>query len=209
MNIYDHPLLYDEKQVKDLIYPLLHKNVIFPSALERFKFAAVMLTIHFTNTTPHVILIKRTNIVKNHAGEISFPGGNFMVNDIDMLETAVREIDEEIGIKIKREDVIGHLNAERTLASQYIIYPYVALIDRIPQITSTNYEVEKIIDAPLIPLLKSRENDLKHQEQYSIPELPKFNYKNETIWGATARILDQLAKVFSREINFWKDKTNS
>jgi 8-oxo-dGTP pyrophosphatase MutT (NUDIX family) len=196
LNAYDDPPLYDEKVVKDLIYPLLHKNVIFPSALEQFKFAAVMLTIHFTNTVPHVILIKRSNLVKNHAGEISFPGGNFMEIDIDMLETAVREIGEEIGIKIKRGDVIGHLNAERTLTSRYVVYPYVSLIDRLPEITSTNYEVEKIIDAPLIPLLKSRKNDLEHQEQYSIAELPKFNYKNEIIWGVTARILDQLVKVF-------------
>jgi 8-oxo-dGTP pyrophosphatase MutT (NUDIX family) len=196
LNTYDDPPLYDEKVVKDLIFPLLHKSVIFPSALEQFKFAAVMLTIHFTNGTPHVILIKRSNLVKNHAGEISFPGGNFMQIDIDMLETAVREIGEEIGIKIKRGDVIGHLNAERTLTSRYVVYPYVALIDRLPEITSTNYEVEKIIDAPLIPLLKTRENDMKHQEQYSIAELPKFNYKNEIIWGVTARILDQLVKVF-------------
>jgi hypothetical protein len=41
-----------------------------------------------------------------------------------------------------------------------------------------------------------------HQKQYSIPNLPKFTYKNEVIWGATARILDQLAKLFSREINY-------
>jgi 8-oxo-dGTP pyrophosphatase MutT (NUDIX family) len=202
MNTYDDPLLYDEKLVKDLIYPFLHKKVIFPSPSKQFKFAAVMITIHFTNTNPQVILIKRTNLVKKHAGEISFPGGNFMESDIDMLETAVRETSEEIGVKIEREQVIGHLHAERTLTSRYKIYPYVALIDRMPKITSTNYEVEKIIDAPLIPLLKSRENDLKHQQQYSIPKLPKFTYKNEIIWGATARILDQLTKLFSREINF-------
>jgi 8-oxo-dGTP pyrophosphatase MutT (NUDIX family) len=185
-----------------MIYPFLHKKVIFPSSSEQFKFAAVMITIHFTNTNPHVILIRRTNLVKNHAGEISFPGGNFIEKDVEMLETAVREISEEIGIKIKREEVIGYLDAERTLTSRYLIYPYVALTDRIPEIISTNYEVEKIIDAPLIPLLKTRENDLKHQKQYSIAQLPKFTYKNEIIWGATARILEQLAKLFSRGINY-------
>ncbi|MFZ0253856.1 MAG: hypothetical protein WAL28_08655, partial [Nitrososphaeraceae archaeon] len=101
-----------------------------------------------------------------------------------------------------REQVIGSLNAERTLTSKYIIYPYVALLDKIPEITVTNYEVEKIIDAPLISLLKSRETDVKHQKEYSISQLPKFTYKNEVIWGATARILDQLAKLFSHEIDF-------
>ena len=194
-------LLYDEKLIKDLIYPALNKQVIFPSPMKEFKFAAVMITIHFTNRNPYVILIKRTRIVKNHAGEISFPGGNFMKVDIDMLETAIRETSEEVGIRIKRDQVIGHLNAERTLSSRYIIYPYVTLLDRIPVIIDTNYEVEKIIDAPLMPLLKSRERDIKHQQEYSIPQLPKFTYENEIIWGATARILDQLAKLFSPRID--------
>ena len=194
-------LLYDEKLIKDLIYPALNKQVIFPSPMKEFKFAAVMITIHFTNRNPNVILIKRTRLLKNHAGEISFPGGNFMKVDIDMLETAIRETSEEVGIRIKRDQVIGHLNAERTLSSRYIIYPYVTLLDRIPVIIDTNYEVEKIIDAPLIPLLKSRESDIKHQQEFSIPQLPKFTYKNDIIWGATARILDQLAKLFSPRID--------
>ena len=195
INTQDDFLLYDEKLIKDLIYPGLKKKAIFPSPMKEFKFAAVMITIHFTNRNPNVILIKRTRLVKDHAGEISFQGG------IDMLETSIRETSEEIGIKIKREQVIGHLNAERTLSSRYIIYPYVTLLDRIPVITDTNYEVEKIIDAPLIPLLESRESDIKHQQEYSIPHLPKFMYKNDIIWGATARILDQLAKLFSPRID--------
>ena len=201
INTQDDSLLYDEKLIKDLIYPALNKQAIFPSPMKEFKFAAVMITIHFTNRNPNVILIKRTRLLKNHAGEISFPGGNFMKVDIDMLETAIRETRVEVGIQIKREHVLGHLNAERTLSSRYIMYPYVTLLDRIPVIIDTNYEVEKIIDAPLIPLLKSRERDIKHQQEYSIPQLPKFTYKNEIIWGATARILDQLAKLFSPRID--------
>jgi len=161
-----------------------------------------MIIIHFTKGDPHILLIKRTKLVKNHAGEVSFPGGNFAKVDVNMLQTAIREIEEELGIIIKREQVIGSLNAERTLTSRYVIYPYVALLDKIPEITVTNYEVEKIIDAPLISLLKSRETDVKHQKECSISQLPKFTYKNEVIWGATARILDQLAKLFSHEIDF-------
>jgi 8-oxo-dGTP pyrophosphatase MutT (NUDIX family) len=201
INTQDDSLLYDEKLIKDLIHPALNRQAIIPSPMKELKFAAVMITIHFTNRNPNVILIKRTKLVKNHAGEISFPGGNFMKVDIDMLETAIRETSEEVGIRIRREQVIGHLNAERTLSSRYIIYPYVTLLDRIPVKTDTNYEVEKIIDAPLIPLLKSRESDIEHQQKYSIPQLPKFTYKNEIIWGAAARILDQLAKLFSSLID--------
>jgi 8-oxo-dGTP pyrophosphatase MutT (NUDIX family) len=192
--------LYNEKLIKDMIYPFLHRKVIFPIRSKRFKFAAVMIPIHFTNGNPNVILIKRTKLVKNHAGEISFPGGIFMDKDVEMLVTALREISEEIGIKLKREQIIGYLDTERTLTSSYIIYPYVALIDSLPKIINTNYEVEKILDVPLIPLLKSRESDLNRQRQYSDPHLPKFTYKNEVIWGATARILDQLANFFSSEI---------
>lgn len=198
MNI--DPLLYNEKLIKDLIYPFLHRKVIFPIRSRRFKFAAVMIPIHFTNGDPNVILIKRTKLVKSHAGEISFPGGNFMDKDGEMLVTAMRELSEEIGISVRREEIIGYLNTERTLTSSYIIYPYLALLNSLPKIMNTNYEVEKILDAPLIPLLKSRESDLNRQRQYSDPHLPKFTYKNEVIWGATARILDQLTKFFSGEV---------
>ena len=162
-----------------------------------FKFAAVMIAIHFTNGSPYVILIKRTNLVKSHAGEISFPGGNFMKVDVEMLKTAIREMSEEIGIRVKKNQVIGHLKAERTLSSRYVIYPYVAILDNIQKIFDINYEVEKIIDAPLIPLLQSREDDVEHEKEFSITRLPKFTYKNEVIWGATARILDQLTEHFS------------
>ncbi|HJR85938.1 MAG TPA: CoA pyrophosphatase [Nitrososphaeraceae archaeon] len=192
--------MYDVNVVKNLLSPYLSKQAIFPSRMDGFKYAAVMITIHFANRRPNVILIKRTKLVKSHAGEISFPGGNFMKVDIEMLKTAIREMREEVGIHIEKEQVIGHFKAERTLSSRYIIYPYVVLLDNIPRITDTNYEVEKIIDAPLIPLLKSRENDIEHEKEFSIPRLPKFTYKREIIWGATARILDQFTKPFSREI---------
>ena len=189
--------LYDVKLVKKLLAPYLSKKSIFPSSMIEFKFAAVMITIHFTNGSPNVLLIKRTEVVKNHAGEISFPGGNFMKVDIEMRKTAIREMSEEVGIRVEKDQIIGHLKAERTLSSRYIIYPYVMVLDNIPKITDTNYEVEKIIDAPLIPLLKSREDDIEHEKEFSIARLPKFTYKNEVIWGATARILDQLAEPFS------------
>lgn len=198
INFQDDFHLYDVKVVKNLLSPYMSKQAIFPSPMTEFKFAAVMIAIHFTNKRPKVILIKRTKLVKNHAGEISFPGGNFMKDDIEMLETAIREMREEVGVQIEKEGVIGHLKEERTLSSRYIIYPYVVLMDSLPRITDTNYEVEKIIDAPLIPLLESRENDIEHEKEFSISGLPKFTYKNEIIWGATARILDQLAKPFSQ-----------
>jgi 8-oxo-dGTP pyrophosphatase MutT (NUDIX family) len=198
----DDAALFDQKIVKELIYPFLRKELILPTQENQFKFASVMLIIHFTMGDPHILLIKRTKLVKNHAGEISFPGGNFTPMDVNMLQTAIREIEEELGLKINKEQVIGSLNAERTLTSRYIIYPYVTLLEKIPKIVVTNYEVEKIIDAPLISLLKSRESDIKHQQEYSISQLPKFTYNNEVVWGATARILDQLVKIFSHEINF-------
>lgn len=198
----DDAALFDQKLVKELIYPFLRKELILPTQENQFKFASVMLIIHFTMGDPHILLIKRTKLVKNHAGEISFPGGNFTPMDVNMLQTAIREIEEELGLKINKEQVIGSLNAERTLTSRYIIYPYVTLLEKIPKIVVTNYEVEKIIDAPLISLLKSRESDIKHQQEYSISQLPKFTYNNEVVWGATARILDQLVKIFSHEINF-------
>ncbi len=60
----DDAPLYDQKLVKDLIYPFLRKELILPSQEKRFKFSSVMITIHFTKGDPHILLIKRTKLIK-------------------------------------------------------------------------------------------------------------------------------------------------
>ena len=158
---------------------------------------------------PYLLLTKRSSRITSHANEISFPGGSFDKSDASLADTAIRETKEEIGLHFQKSDLIGHLAAVRTLTSNFIIYPFVTLQDKktlIPTILTD--EVQDIIDAPLLETLQTMDKDYNYNYSYyyyphhhhlyrhhhysSLEDAYKFTYRNEVIWGATARILKQL-----------------
>jgi 8-oxo-dGTP pyrophosphatase MutT (NUDIX family) len=171
--------------------PLLSQQTIFSSDFSIFRAAAVLVIIHYNQITPHIILTKRSSNLKSHANEISFPGGKYVKEDKSLIETAIRETKEEIGIDIMRRDIIGRLARVRTLTSKFIIMPFVTLQDRISEPKIYVDEIEKVIDVPLMEVLETMAPDIDHYN-LSVKEVYKFTYGNEVIWGATARILKQL-----------------
>jgi 8-oxo-dGTP pyrophosphatase MutT (NUDIX family) len=156
---------------------------------EKFSLSSVIVLIHFTRNSPHILLTKRSTNLRSHSGEISFPGGRFTRDDENLLNTAIRETGEEIGIKLRSNDILGCLQAVRTLTSNYYIVPFVSIMQSINQPIPFADEVEAILDLPLMSLLSTMTPDKEH---VSIDELYKFNYDSYLIWGATARILKQL-----------------
>ena len=140
--------------------------------------------------TQIVVMTKKPKHMKFHAGEVSFPGGKLDSNDLDLLETALRETSEEIGLEITREQVIGQLEPVITLNSSFLILPFVSIVDVIPSLTA-NAEVETIFHIPLESFLSTaaRDPDPSHN---IIQEMFTFEYQNQTVWGASARILKQI-----------------
>ena len=139
---------------------------------------------------PVVVMTEKPKHMKFHAGEISFPGGKLDPDDSDLLETALRETREEIGLKITKEQVVGQLQPVVTLNSGFMILPFVAVIDAIPPL-SANAEVEEIFHISLDSFLKTmaRDPDPSHN---LIQEMYTFEYENKIVWGASARILKQI-----------------
>jgi 8-oxo-dGTP pyrophosphatase MutT (NUDIX family) len=128
--------------------------------------------------------------MKFHAGEISFPGGKLDVNDSNLLETALRETNEEIGLVISKDQVIGQLDPVVTLNSGFLILPFVTILNEIPPLI-LNSEVEKILHIPLNSLLETitKDSDPNHN---LINEMYTFEYQGQIVWGASARILKQI-----------------
>ncbi len=151
--------------------------------------SAVLIVIHFTYGEPRVILCKRSSRVSNHAGQISFPGGIYKDEDNDLLGTALRECKEEIGLDVNREHVIGYMDTVNTFSSNFIILPFIAILDYI-RTFKPNSEVDEVIDAPLHELLTNMYEDKEHYNYAT--DAYKFVYKGYTVWGATARILKAL-----------------
>ena len=99
--------------------------------LKKGTLSAVLVIIHFRDGKPHIILTKRSGELKNHAGQISCPGGTFSDSDKDLVQTALRETFEELGVRINEKDIIGNLRSVHTLTSNFTIVPYVAILESI------------------------------------------------------------------------------
>ena len=190
MMIVQHQML-SQKEILLRLAPLLNQPTIYSSDFSLFRVAAVLVIIHYGKIIPHIILTKRSSNLRSHANEISFPGGKYVKEDKSLIETAIRETKEEIGIDIMRRDIIGRLERVKTLTSNFIIMPFVTLQDRISEPKIYVDEIEKVIDVPLMEVLGTIAPDIDHYN-LSVTEVYKFTYENEVIWGATARILKQL-----------------
>ena len=163
---------------------------IFPEPKHdgKTKLSSVLVIIY--GSEPKLLMIEKSKQLNDHAGEIAFPGGKWTDDDVDLLDTALRETEEEIGLNISRDNVIGQLANVITLNSGYTITPFVCIIDKIPQL-KTDSEVESILHMPMIPLLQTLDDDTDPNHK-SIQEMYTFTYNGKIIWGASARILKQL-----------------
>ncbi len=168
--------------------------ILTPKIDEKNKIASVLIVIY--GSQPNILMTKKSHILKIHAGEIAFPGGKYDPEDNDLLETASREAREEVNLSIRNEHVIGQLDPVTTLNSKFTIYPFVAVVKRLPRLKD-NLEVETILNIPLFPLLKTMSHDMDPSHQ-SIKEMYTFTFKSHLIWGASARMLKQIHDIFSK-----------
>ena len=155
------------------------------------KLASILVVIY--GESPIVVMTEKPKHMKFHAGEISFPGGKLDSTDSNLLETALRETSEEIGLNIKPDQVIGQLEPVITLNSGFTILPFVSVVDEIPSL-SANAEVEKIFHIPLESFLKTMANDPDPTHNL-IQEMYTFEYQGNIVWGASARVLKQIADM--------------
>ena len=154
----------------------------------KFRLASILVVIY--GKDPIVVMTEKPKHMKFHAGEISFPGGKLDSADSDLLQTALRETSEEIGLTISKDQVIGQLEPVVTLNSGFLILPFISIVDTIPPL-SANCEVEKIFHIPLESFLKTESKDPDPSHNI-IQEMFTFEYQNQIVWGASARILKQI-----------------
>ena len=158
------------------------------------KLAAVLIIIY--GDKPEILMTKKPITLMHHGGEISFPGGKISEIDSDLLDTALRETEEETGLKISRGDIVGQLKQVITLNSGFTILPFICMLDSIGHLVP-NSEVESFLHIPLLPFLETLENDLDPKHN-SIQEMYTFTFENKVIWGASARMLKQITEKINK-----------
>ena len=139
-----------------------------------------------------VLLTRRTDHLRDHAGQISFPGGRAETHDADAAATALREAREEIGLAHERVDVIGRL-PEYATVTHYLVTPVVAIVAPPFELALERGEVAEAFEVPLTFLLDARNHE-RHSREYrgTTRHFWAMPYNDYYIWGATAGMLRNL-----------------
>lgn len=165
------------------------------------RLSAVLVAVLETPDGPSVILTKRADHLKNHRSEISFPGGRVEEAE-SIIEAALRETEEEIGLPSSNVEVIGQLDSLTTFVGNSVIVPVVAVVHTLNDLVANSDEVSRILVVPIAELIRA---DTYRNEWWPTPRgdlnIHFFELDDETIWGATARILHQLIDVAMNPIN--------
>ena len=183
----------DIEQMRSALASEIHTTPL--AELDENELASVLIIIY--GKDPFVIMTEKAKNLKVHAGEIAFPGGKWYEKDHDLLETAIRETKEELGLEVSKERIIGQLDNVITLNSQYKITPFIAILETVPVLTP-NSEVESILHIPLTSFLSTIAED-HLPEHRSIKEMYTFTFKKHHIWGASARMLKQINTLLSKK----------
>jgi 8-oxo-dGTP pyrophosphatase MutT (NUDIX family) len=161
---------------------------------------AAVLAALFTggaSNEPHLVLTRRRADLRRHAGEISFPGGRQDAGDADLATTALREAEEEIGLARSNVTLIGSLPAVSTFATGYVIHPFVGTIPAGVVWRLSPREVDAVLELPLTAVSAGRTRTRLERRGISF-ETDAYVVDEHMIWGATARIIEQLLERLGR-----------
>ncbi len=182
---------YCEKDFIDQVRKILNtrnRRIIEQPSLAR---AAVLVPLFKKGEDCHIVVTKRSDNVRYHKGEISFPGGVFDERDLELQRTALREAFEEIGLKESDVQIIGVLDDIITV-TQFIVTPFVGLFLYPYPFELSPIEIAELIEVPLSALLDEdcfSEREIIRGTRKEV--VLAYQYENHIIWGATARILKQ------------------
>lgn len=156
------------------------------------KTAGVLILITKVNSDFHFLMIQRTTYDGAHSGQMAFPGGKKEPQDASILDTAIRECYEEIGIYVSKCDILGALTPLFIPVSQFVVYPFISYINSPLQFKKDPNEVEEIYLFNLQDFFKPENiQDFSFQVQNQTMTVPSYRFQERTVWGASAMILSE------------------
>lgn len=180
-------------------YLKLNKNLDAPQLLKP-KLGAVMALIYPVDNIPHLLFIERPVYDGVHSGQIAFPGGKIEQKDVSFLNAALRETEEEVGVPAHQIEVAGPLSEVFVFASNFMVYPFVGILDAPPILTLQQKEVAATLHIPIPTFFKKeiiKEKPIKNALGFTLMA-PYYDIEGKTLWGATAMMVSELCEVIKR-----------
>lgn len=147
-----------------------------------------------------ILLIKRAETLSMHRGEWAFPGGTSEAGDESLLDTALRETEEEVGIGRDDIEVWGPLDAVVT-GTGYVVWPFGGVVGSDVDLVPDSAEVAEVVRMPLEVIVEPQaERTITRLDAGNGRELKAYSYDGRIIWGATARMLTQVADTIRRAL---------
>lgn len=159
------------------------------------RLSAVLIILFHEDGKLKIVFIRRSEYVGIHSGQIAFPGGRYEESDKDLKTTALREVEEEIGIKTDTVDILGHLTDLYIPPSNFMVRAFVGYVNEKPVFNINEREVQEVLVLNYEhfkhpDVIKVRE--FKTHNSTRLTKAPYFDVEGAIIWGATAMILTEL-----------------
>ncbi len=146
----------------------------------------------------NICLIRRPSTMKNHAGQIAFPGGKREKEDVNLIQTALREAQEEIGLDPGKVGILGVLSTVYVQVSDFLITPVLGWLNEMPAVQIETAEVDEVIFISLEEIADPANRRFREVETSTGRIIaPGFEINGSFIWGATAMMLAELVDLFS------------
>lgn len=186
MNKQDVLCRFSLRQLEDTTLKISHITL---------KKSAVLIPLVMRRGVVHIILTKRSDHLRHHPGQISFPGGKFDHTDDSLKMTALRETHEELGIDNTDIDLFGELPHHDTITG-FTIKPYLGFVNEHTKIVANENEVSEIIEIPLSQFINNQHHFTLAIERPRVNVNVYFKPANGyAIWGATAAIIEQFGRA--------------
>jgi 8-oxo-dGTP pyrophosphatase MutT (NUDIX family) len=163
---------------------------------------AVLVLVYPVDGRLVIPLIVRTERVELHKGQVSLPGGAREAGDRSLVDTALREAGEEVGVPRADVEVLGPLSPLYIPVSSFCVYPYVGFTPHSFQFRADPREVARVVEAPLDHLLNPATQQLElHERDGQTFEVPFYRVSGQKVWGATAMILAEFVALLRSVVN--------
>ncbi len=180
--------MLNKERLRQVFSKNIHNKFKIPKGV---KESAVIVPFIELNGKWYLIFEKKAKDNSKHAGQMAFPGGSKDTSDRSYLDTAIRETCEEISVCKNDLEILGEIEPTITLSSNFVIYPFAAIVWKKPPFKINRSEVEKLVFVPLSYLLEQFPFETKVVIINGVKKETKtIEYDGEIIWGASARILN-------------------